>query len=140
MSFDELERICQQNSVHLSTSLSAHLLSTVSNNVWFPSQVCYVCNKMKELCADLNKSSSSADRLLTFLRGTQGVSYIVLTDDGNGGLLAKRGKGRPRAPLAAVGVERNFDGVEETTPVPSSYCSDQSNIEVAAMRKKDVAN
>ena len=73
--------------------------------------------------------------MLTFLRGTQGVSYIVLTDDGNGGLLAKRGKGRPRAPFAAVGVERNFGGVEETIPVPSSYRSDQSNIEVAAMRK-----
>ena len=134
MSFDELERIRQQNSVHLSTSLSAHLLSTVSNNLWLPSQVSYVCNKTKELCADLNKSSSSADRLLSFLRGTQGVSYIVLTDDGNGGLLAKRGKGRPRAPLAAVVVESNFGG-EETIPVPSSYRSDQSNIEVAAMRK-----
>ena len=84
---------------------------------------------------DIHKSTSSADRLLTFLRGTQGFSYIVLTDDCNGGLLAKRGKGRPRAPLAAAGVERNSDGDEVTIPVPSSYCSEMTAVEVSAMRK-----
>ena len=63
MSLEELERIRQHNSVHLSTSLSAHLLSKVSHNIWLLSQVSYVCNKTKELVAELNKSSSSADRL-----------------------------------------------------------------------------
>jgi hypothetical protein len=135
MSYEELEKIRQHNSVHLSTSLSAHLLSTVSDNLWLPSQVSYVCNKTKQLVADLNKSSSSADRLLSFLRNTKGVSYIVLTDDGNGGLLAKRGKGRPRAPLSTVGVEQKSAADEVTLPVPSSYCSEQSNLEVSAMRK-----
>jgi hypothetical protein len=135
MSFEELERIRQHNSVHLSTSLSAHLLSNVSDNLWLPSQVSYVCNKTKELVADLNKSTSSADRLLHYLRQSHGVSYIVLTDDGNGGLLAKRGKGRPRAPPDNAGVVANSDGDEVTIPVPSNYCSNQTNIEISAMRK-----
>ena len=73
--------------------------------------------------------------MLSFLRNTEGVSYIVLTDDGNGGLLAKRGKGRPRAPLSTVGVEQKSAADEVTLPVPSSYCSEQSNLEVSAMRK-----
>ena len=39
MSLEELERIRRHSSVHLFTSLSAHLLSKVSHNLWLPSQV-----------------------------------------------------------------------------------------------------
>ena len=132
MSFEELERIRQHNGVHLSTSLSAHLLSSLSDNLWLPSQVSYVCSKTKALVADLNKASSSADRLLTYLRDTPGISYIVLTDDANGGLIAKRGKGRPKV---SSGTHLNIDESEVSIPVPSSFCAEHSHMEVSAMRK-----
>ena len=114
--------------------ISPFAIKSISQS-FLPSQVNYVCSKTKELVAELNKSSSSADRLLNYLRQTEGLSYIVLTDDGNGGLLAKCGKGRPKASLSSATFDPSPDLEEITVPVPSSYCSEQSKIEVSALRK-----
>ena len=51
--------------------------------------------------ADLNKYSLSADHLLNYLHAIPGIRYIVLTDDANGGLLAKHGTGHPKASSGA---------------------------------------
>jgi len=82
------------SSTNLSTSVSAHLLSEISDFRWLPQQVKYCCNATETLAEALTSDLSSADLLLAYLRSRDDVTYIVLTDTLSG-LLVRRGKGRP---------------------------------------------
>jgi hypothetical protein len=64
---------------HLSTSVSANLLSTISDFRWLPSQVRYCCSKEDQSLNSVSSNVSSADALLAYLRGRDDVSFVILT-------------------------------------------------------------
>ena len=69
---------------HLSTSVSANLLSSISDFRWLPSQVRYCCSKEDQLLTSVSYNVSSADALLAYLRGRDDVSFVILTDTEDG--------------------------------------------------------
>ncbi len=82
------------SSTNLSTSVSAHLLSKISDFRWLPQQIKCCCNATESLAEALTSDLSSADLLLAYPRSRDDVTYIVLTDTMSG-LLVRQGKGCP---------------------------------------------
>ena len=91
----ELQELKKHGQCHLKSSLSATMVSTLSDFRWLPSQVKYCSAKEQMLVDELSESISSADRLLSYLRSRDNVSFVVLTDSSDG-LVVTRGKGRPK--------------------------------------------
>ena len=70
----------------------------------------------KQLLANAShvfSSGSSADRLISYLRKQDDVSYIILSDEPNTTLLSERGKGRPRK---QANIQMKYKYGNETTP------------------------
>jgi len=102
---DELEELHCYNKAHLSSSVAAHLLSEISDFQWLPIKISYVNSKANQLAAGLTPHVSSADKLVEYLKTRDGISYMILTDHANSGLLVTRGKGCPKSYDAAVDPE-----------------------------------
>jgi len=97
----ELEELKKHGRCHLKSSLSATMVSTLSDFRWLPSQVKYCSAKEQTLVDELSSAVSSADRLLSYLRSRDDVSFVVLTDSSDG-LVVTRGKGRPKKDNIAI--------------------------------------
>lgn len=95
ITYEQRQELNKYNQCHLSTSVSANLLTEVSDFRWLRSQVRYCSKKEQELLNDLTLNVSSADQLLAYLRSRDDVSFVVLTDTTDG-LLVTNVKGRQR--------------------------------------------
>jgi len=92
----ELEELKKHGQFHLKSSLSASMVSTLSDFRWLPSQVKYCSAKEQLLVDDLSDAISSADRLLSYLRSRDDVSFVVLTDSIAMDWLLRGGRAGPR--------------------------------------------
>jgi len=101
MSNEEKEELAQFNSSHISTSVFANLISTLSDFRWLPSQVKYCSMKESDLISQVCDTLSSADHLLAYLRSRDDVTFVVLTDTSNG-LVVTSTKGKQRTPVTTT--------------------------------------
>jgi len=84
MSLEERNELARFQSSHISTSVSANLISSLSDFRWLPSQVQYCSSKENEFLNQVCGTLSSADQLLAYLRSRDDVSFVVLTDTSDG--------------------------------------------------------
>jgi len=88
----QMDKLKKNNKCHIKCSLSANLLSTISDFRWLPSQVKYCSVREEQLLSDVSTKLTSADCLLSYLRSRDDISFVVLTDSSDG-LVVKKGKG-----------------------------------------------
>jgi len=84
--------------LHISQSITSMLLQQTTTQHWLPEQLRYISKQAKKLMGndDSSTGTSSADRLLAYLKKQSDVSYITLCDIPGSTLVSERGKGRPR--------------------------------------------
>ncbi len=68
----------------------------------------YIISKQSARAAD-DTSATAAEKLIGFLENSHYISYVLLTDNPETGLLAMRGKGRPRKVLPRGGLGAEDD-------------------------------
>ena len=87
--------------LHISQSITSMLLQQTTTQHWLPEQLRYISKQAKKLMGndDSSTGTSSADRLLAYLKKQSDVSYITLCDIPGSTLVSERGKGRPEKML-----------------------------------------
>ena len=101
MSQEEKDELARFQSSHISMSVSAHLISSVSDFRWLPSQVQYCSSRENEFLNQIGGNLSSADQLLAYFRSRDDVSFVVLRDTSDG-LVVTSTKGKQRTPMVST--------------------------------------